>query len=1138
MNDKKKDGEAYTLGLDIGIASVGWAVLGENRIIDLGVRCFDKAETAKEGESLNLTRRMARLMRRRLRRRAWRLTKLARLLKREGLINDVGALKQPPAKGFATPDLWRLRVEALDRKVSDEEWARIIYHICKHRGFHWISKAEAMAADNDKEGGKVKQGLAGTKRLMQEKSYRSAAEMVINEFPEAHRNKQGEYSKALSRELLAEELKALFSMQRAFGNSRADENLEAAILGNGDKKSGLFWAQKPALSGKDLLKMLGKCTFEKEEYRAPKASFTAERHVLLTRINNLRIVEDGKIRGLTEEERRIALWQPYQLASDFKYKQLGSALVNAGYLIKGEYKFAGLSYPRESDEKAKNPEDAVLVKLPGWQELRKTLKGAGLEAEWQQMADAALDDRPELLDQIAWVLSVYKEDEEVATELNKLNLPNKEKMISALQLVRFDKFSSLSLSALRKIVPHMEKGLRYDEACEEAGYRHSLPDLDDSNAKTRYLPSFYSGRDKDGRLIFNEEMDVPRNPVVLRALNQARKVVNALIRKYGSPHNVHIEMARDLSRPMDERRKVERAQHEYRDRNEKDRVTFAGHFNISGSPKGRDFEKWQLYREQQGKCAYSLDPIDLNRLLEKGYVEVDHALPYSRSFDDSKNNRVLVLTRENRNKGNQTPYEYLNGASGSDRWRHFESFVNTNKSYRQAKRNRLLKKDFGEQESRDFRERNLNDTRYICRFFKNYVEQYLQLHEESDAKRCVVVSGQLTSLLRFRWGINKVRSESDRHHALDAAVVAACSHGMVKRMSDYSRRKEIGKVRDRTEKVDMKTGEILDHFPMPWDNFRQELLARLTIDDPEELRAVAANLGTYSQEDMDTLEPLFVSRAPQRRNSGAAHKETIYGQPEALKEKGSVTQKVAVTSLKPADVDKLIDPERNKKLYDHLRKWLEGKDAREKRATEIEAGAGRGRDKRELTAEEKTEIEQLRALPRKPDKQGNPTGPIVRTVTMVIDKLSGIPVRGGIAKNDTMLRVDVFRHNANNKFHLVPVYVHHTVTGLPNKAIIAFKDEDDWTEMDENFDFCFSLHSNDLVQISQKKKEPILGYYSSCHRGTGNLNIWAHDRNNTIGKNGMIEGIGVKTALNVEKFNVDVLGNVYPAPPEVRRELA
>ena len=113
-------------------------------------------------------------------------------------------------------------------------------------------------------------------------------------------------------------------------------------------------------------------------------------------------------------------------------------------------------------------------------------------------------------------------------------------------------------------------------------------------------------------------------------------------------------MARDLSRPLDERRDIEKAQKEYRERNDKDKATFASEFNIVGAVKGKDFEKYQLYREQQGKCAYSIEPIDIHRLFELGYVEVDHALPRSRSFDFSKNNTVLVLARENRNKGNMT----------------------------------------------------------------------------------------------------------------------------------------------------------------------------------------------------------------------------------------------------------------------------------------------------------------------------------------------------------------------------------------------------------------------------------------------------------------------------------------------------
>ena len=88
ITENKMISKPLVFGLDIGIASVGWAVLAPDHIINLGVRAFDKAETAKEGDPLNLTRRTVRLMRRRLRRRAWRLLKLARLLKREGLIDS------------------------------------------------------------------------------------------------------------------------------------------------------------------------------------------------------------------------------------------------------------------------------------------------------------------------------------------------------------------------------------------------------------------------------------------------------------------------------------------------------------------------------------------------------------------------------------------------------------------------------------------------------------------------------------------------------------------------------------------------------------------------------------------------------------------------------------------------------------------------------------------------------------------------------------------------------------------------------------------------------------------------------------------------------------------------------------------
>src|SRR5258706_408067 len=1074
-----------TFGFDIGIASVGWAVLCPTRIVDLGVRCFDKAETAKEGESLNLARRTARLMRRRLRRRAWRLTKLARLMKREGVIDDANEFQTVPTTSMSP---WQLRVKALDRKLERDEWARVLYHVCKHRGFHWISRAEEKKAEADAkgEGGKVKQGLAATARLMSQKGYRSVAEMVLAEFPDAQRNKQGDYGKSLSRVSLANELALLFSKQRALGNPNTSTSLEQSILGQGDRKGGLFWSQKPALAGADLLKMLGKCTFEKSEYRAPKATFTAERHVWLTRLVNLRVIVDGRTRPLSEAERRLALPLPYLAGEKFEYKQLRAALEKNG--LPDSFKFAGLPYPskrQESEEKAKTRETAILIKGRAWNELRLPIKRAGLETEWQGMTTAAIDGNPDLLDQIAWVLSVFKDDDEVVAELNKLSLPAKEKTIEALLGVRFDKFHSLSLKALRQIVPYMEAGLRYDEACEKAGYHHSqLFKIGEGVSKK--LPSLYSGRDQSGRMVFNEELgDIPRNPVVLRALNQARKVLNALVEKYGSPYSVHIEMARDLSKPFDERNKIGKEQEAYRERNEKDRQTFLSEFDVIGAARGGDFDKWKLYREQQGKCAYSVEPIDIHRLLEPGYVEIDHALPYSRSFDDSKNNKVLVLAKENRDKGNRTPYEYLDGEHESARWRMFVAFVESNKAYRQAKRSRLLRKDFGNEQSEEFRERNLNATRSICRFFKNQVERFLRLAEGSEDRRCVVVSGQLTAFLRARWGLLKVRDESDRHHALDAVVVAACSHSMVKRLSDYARRKELDQVKDGF--VDIATGEIVnpsmqqrlaEHFPEPWPYFRDEVQVRLKLDDPALLRTELERLGTYSAAMLEEVKPIFLSRAPQRRNGGAAHKETIYSQPARLQAQGGVTQKVPLTSLTIKALDNLIDPHRNEKLYAAIRERLAQHGGKADQAF----AAGNPL--------------------RKPDHNGAPTGPIVRTVTMVIDKLTGVPVRGGVAKNDSMLRVDVFAKSG--KFHLVPIYVHHRVKGLPFKAIVAFKDETEWTLIDESFNWQFSLYPNDLVRVNLNGKEPITGYFASCDRSTGAISLWAHDRSNAIGKDGLI----------------------------------
>jgi CRISPR-associated endonuclease Csn1 len=917
-------------------------------------------------------------------------------------------------------------------------------------------------------------GVNANKTLLHASGYRTMGELAARHesFAEAKRNKGGSYSHTFARADLVAELRLLFARQRELGNPQADSDFEEAV-------HTLLMQRKPMMSGDELMNKVGPCTFEKNEKRAPKASYTTERFVWLTRLNNLRISGLGETSALNKAERQLIIQLPFTQAK-LTYKQVRKALG-----LSEHERFVGLRYPRAS-EGAKDPEEATLFEAKAFHALRKAYEGAGQKSAWQR--DAL---NPERLDTLAYALTAFKDDDESRAWLTAQGM--EPVIIEAVLELTFSEFIRLSLKALHKILPHMEAGIRYDEAVQAAGYAHHsrLPTSD----KSHYIPRL-------GRSF------VP-NPVVSRALNQARKLVNAIVREYGPPSAVHIELARELSKPFDERRKIEKEQKEYRDNKEKDVAAFEETFGFK--PRKDWLTKWRLYREQGAKCAYSLDALEIERLFEDGYAELDHALPYSRSFNDGMNNKVLVLTTENRNKGNQTPYEYLDGEDDSERWRAFVAWVEGNKSYRVTKQRNLLRKDFGTEAAQEFRERHLTDTRYIAKEFKRLVETHLQLAGEKES-RCVVVSGQLTAYLRARWGLIKVRENGDLHHALDAAVVAACSRSMVKRLSDYSRRGELEFARGNH--IDPETGEVLDieairkledHFPTPWPYFRDEVVAWLSPAPAEGL----AKLFHYPDEIAQSIEPVRVSRAPTRRGLGAAHQETIRS--AKCFEDGKSAVKVPLTNLKLDDLKNIVgyaDP-RNSPLIAAIEQRLRDHGDDGKKA--------------------------FKAPLHKPSAPGK-KAPIIRTVSLLTIQKSGIFIRKGIANNGDMLRVDIFTDG--KRFHAVPLYVADAVKDeLPNRAVVAYKPEEEWTVMDDNYRFMFSLHPNDWVRILLKGDLPFDGYFAGLDRSTGAISLWAHDRNQAVGKDGLMRGIGIKTALTVEKFHVDFLGRLYKVHQEERKQL-
>ena len=1063
-----KPSNPYVLGIDLGIGSVAAALLNErdSRIVDLYVRTFDVAEkrTQKKVEPLNKTRSDARSSRRRLRRRAHRMERLRRLLAREGLIAEAVAPRQERSP-------WDLRAEGLDRLLSPLEWAVVIYHIIKHRGFHSTRKSEGVvdpSSDQAKlsEAKEMLASVARNHRLLQESGFRTAGEMVARHenFAKTKRNKAGQYKNTLVREDLADELRMLFDRQRSLGNAHASNDFECAVYK-------ILMARRPAIAADDLLKMVGRCTFEREEYRAPKASYRAERHIWLTKINNIRISSDGIIRGLSEDERSKIISLPYMQAK-LTYKQVRKVLG-----LGDHDRFIDSNLYKKGTDKDK-AEARTFFEAKAFHALRKAYEGAGLANLWAR--DSVNPDR---LDDLAYALTVFKEDDPARTWMAARGI--EADIIESVLNVAFNGFIRLSIKALKEIQPHMESGRRYDDAVALSKYGH-------------HSSHVMSGNIKDAKIPSPDENDIT-NPVVQRALNQARKLINAVIKKHGMPSAVHIELSRDLSKSAKERDEISRRQQRNADASMSDINRFKEHFPRE-RPSGKNLVKWRLYREQAGQCAYTQTGLDLNRLCDPNYVEIDHALPLSRSLDNGMSNKVLVLTSENQNKGNRTPYEYLGGENNDPRWLAFVAWVNTRPGIGDVKKNKLLRRDFGEDASAEFRDRHITDTRYIARQFKTMIEQSLGLS-------CTVISGRLTSYLRGRWGLSKVRSESDLHHAMDAAVVAACSPSMVQRLSIYSRRGELDKAYQSY--VDPETGEVVDidaarrlesQFPMPWPHFTQELTARLSADPAQAL----ANCPNYTLEDAAKVSPIRVSRPPRRRGAGESHQATIRS--AKMLDQGKSVIKKDLTSLKLADIESIVgysDP-RNRSLINEIERRLceHGDDGKKAFAAPL----------------------------YKPSKNGR--GPQVRKVKVTVTQKSGMLVRRGdstgVADNGDMLRVDVFTDG--RRFYLVPVYIKDMANpDLPNRVIMSGKPESDWPTLTEKHRFMFSLYKDDWVRVTQKGKPVVEGYYISTDRSTGCITVRPHDKKSSDAR------LGIKTALSVEKFHVDMLGGLHRAKQGLRQ---
>lgn len=1001
----------YAIGFDIGITSVGWAVVAldsEDKpygIINMGSRVFDAAEQPKTGASLAAPRREARSARRRLRRHQHRLERIRRLLLTENMISQAELDTLFAGK---LEDIYTLRVKALDAPVSHTEFARILLHIAQRRGFRSNRKSETV-----KEDGELLAAVSKNRALMVEKGYRTVGEMLLQDplYAASKRNKGGQYIATVGRDMVAEEVRAIFRAQRQLGQPFASEKLEARYLDillsqrSFDEGPG----EGSPYAGSQIERMIGKCTLEDGEQRAAKATYSFEYFTLLQNINHLRLLRGGEGSPLTPAQREALI------ALAHKTKELNFSHIRRELAIPADTTFNAVYY--------KNTDDA--------EEAEKKTKFSYLKA-YHQMRTAFNKLSKNHFDtltraqknELGRVLSTYKTSAKIRAALLPAGLSDAELDIA--ETLSFSKFGHISVKACDKLIPFLEKGMKYDEACAAAGYDFKA----------------HSGRERT-QLLHPTPDDLAdiTSPVVRRAVAQTVKVLNAIIRERGcSPTFINLELAREMAQDFTERNQAKKSMDDNRARNERLMERIRTEYGKE-HPTGQDLVKLKLWEEQHGECAYSQKHISIEHLFEPDYAEVDHIIPYSISFDDGYKNKILVLAEENRNKGNRLPLQYLQGKRRED----FIVWVeNTIRST--PKKQRLLKEKLTSEDETQFKERNLQDTKTMARFLLNYIGDHLAFADFAAGrkKHITAVNGAVTSYMRKRWGISKIRENGDLHHAVDALVIACTTDGMIQQVSRYAALRECEYVQTEggSLAVSVHTGEVLKSFPYPWPEFRRELEARLG-DDPRRA-VISQRFPVYLNNDIP-VRKLFVSRMPRRKVTGAAHKETIKS-PKALQD-GVVVTKRPLTSLKldkNGEIANYYMPQSDRLLYEALKEQL------------MKYG---GDGAKAFTQPF-----------HKPKSDGTP-GPIVNKVKLCEPTTLHVPVlKGtGVADNDSMVRIDVF-YVEGEGYYFVPIYIADTLKKeLPSKACTRGKPYVEWKEM-ETKDFQFSLYPNDLMRVTHKNK--------------------------------------------------------------------
>ena len=964
----------HVLGLDLGVGSIGWCLIALNaqgdpaEILGMGSRVVplnnatDAADfSIGKAFTANQERTARRTMRRGFARYQLRRYRLRRELAKVGMLPDAALIQLPLL------ELWELRERAATagRRLTLPELGRVLCHINQKRGYRHV-KSDAAAIVGD-EGEKKKDSnsayLAGIRA--NDEKLQDEHKTVGQYFAEQLRQNQSESptggisyrikDQIFSRQRYINEYDQIMAAQRVhYPDILTDEFIRML-------RDEVIFMQRPLKSCKHLVSL---CEFEKQERVmrvqqddgkggrqlverkvkfgpkvAPKSSPLFQLCRIYEAVNNIRLTRpDGSPRDITPEERAkivVHLQSSASLSFAALKKLLKEKAIIADQLtsksgLKGNSTRVALAAALQPYPQYHHLLDMELETRMMTVQLTDEETGEVTEREVAVVTDSYV--RQPLYRLWHILYSIEERDAMRRALITQLGMKEEDLDGGLLdQLYRLDfvkpGYGNKSAKFICKLLPQLQQGLGYSEACAAVGYRHSNSPTSEEITERTLLEKI--------PLLQRNEL---RQPLVEKILNQMINLVNALKAEYGIDE-VRVELARELKMSREERERMAEGNR----RREKENKAIAEKIRECGLfPTKSRIRKYMLWEEAGEKCLYCGQILTLSQCLNGDDMEVEHIIPKSVLYDDSYGNKTCACRRCNKEKGNRTALEYIRVKGWEDEYMERINGLLDKKaiSYSKHQRLRWLKEDIPS----DFLERQLRLTQYISRQAMAILQQGIRRVSASE--------GGVTARLRSLWGYDDIlhtlnldrydsmgetervsregetteklrikdwsKRKDHRHHAIDALVVASTRQGYIQRLNRVSSESEREAM---SGEIEMQKATKTDKLSLleRWLTQRPHLSVRAVSDKVAEIlisyrpgkRVVTRGRNIYLRHGKKCVQSgLLVPRGP-------LSKETVYGQITVNGEQ-QIVCKYDLHSLKAKDVDYVVDLALRKRLKELL----------------------------------------------------------------------------------------------------------------------------------------------------------------------------------------------------------------------------